>query len=107
MNARKLWLCLIAVIILSFSVVGYYGYEIYRTAPPIPEKLVSEDGEVIFTKADKLTKKRLADSIESYKKQMLVRWEEMPPYFISSSSSGMGQEEILNFIEETNKIVSF
>ncbi len=62
---------------------------------------------IIFTKADKLTKKRLADSIESYKKQMLVRWEEMPPYFISSSSSGMGQEEILNFIEETNKIVSF
>jgi nitric oxide reductase subunit B len=52
MNARKLWLCLIAVIILSFSVVGYYGYEIYRTAPPIPEKLVSETGELIFTKAD-------------------------------------------------------
>ncbi|RXQ96731.1 YihA family ribosome biogenesis GTP-binding protein [Ancylomarina salipaludis] len=62
---------------------------------------------IVFTKADKLTKKKLADNIETYKKQMLVRWEEMPPYFITSSSSGMGQEEILNFIEETNKIVSF
>lgn len=62
---------------------------------------------IIFTKADKLTKKRLADNIDSYKKQMLVRWEEMPPYFISSSSSKMGQEEILNFILETNKLVSF
>ncbi|MGZ2370221.1 ribosome biogenesis GTP-binding protein YihA/YsxC [Ancylomarina sp. YFZ004] len=62
---------------------------------------------IIFTKADKLTKRKLADSIESYKQQMLVRWEEMPPYVISSASSGMGQEEILKFIEETNKIVSF
>ncbi|MDE5420720.1 ribosome biogenesis GTP-binding protein YihA/YsxC [Ancylomarina sp. DW003] len=62
---------------------------------------------IIFTKADKLTKKRLTDNIDSYKKQMLVRWEEMPPYFISSSSSKMGQEEILNFILETNKLVSF
>jgi len=62
---------------------------------------------IIFTKADKLTKKNLADNIEAYKQQMLVRWEEMPTYFISSSSSGMGQEDILKFIEETNKIVSF
>jgi len=62
---------------------------------------------IIFTKADKLTKKKLSDNIQAYKNQMLVRWEEMPTYFISSSSSGMGQEEILNFIEETNKLVSF
>jgi len=62
---------------------------------------------IIFTKADKLTKKQLADNIQNYKKQMLVRWEEMPSHFISSSSSGMGQEEILAFIEETNKQVSF
>ena len=62
---------------------------------------------IIFTKADKLTKKNLADNIEAYKQQMLVRWEEMPTYFISSSSTGMGQEDILKFIEETNKIVSF
>ena len=61
---------------------------------------------IIFTKADKLTKRKLANNIEAYKQQMLVRWEEMPPYVISSSSSGMGQEEILNFIEETNKTVS-
>ena len=62
---------------------------------------------IIFTKADKLTKKKLADNIEAYKQQMLVRWEEMPPYVISSSSSGMGQEEILKYIEESNKLVSF
>jgi GTP-binding protein len=62
---------------------------------------------IIFTKADKLTKKKLADNIANYKKEMLKNWEEMPKYFISSSSSGMGKEEILDFIEETNKMVEF
>jgi len=52
MNSRKLWLGLLAVIILSFSVVGYYGYEIYRQAPPIPEQVVTESGKVVFTKSD-------------------------------------------------------
>ena len=62
---------------------------------------------IIFTKADKLGKQKLADNIKTYKQQMLVRWEEMPHYVISSSSSEMGKEEILNFIEETNKAVGF
>ena len=62
--------------------------------------------EIIFTKADKLTKRKLADNVEAYKQLMLVRWEEMPPYVISSASTGMGQDEILNFIEETNKTVT-
>jgi GTP-binding protein len=34
---------------------------------------------------------------------MLDTWEELPPYFITSSSSRMGREEILNYIEEINK----
>ncbi|MCT4601944.1 MAG: ribosome biogenesis GTP-binding protein YihA/YsxC [Marinifilum sp.] len=59
---------------------------------------------IIFTKADKLTKRKLNESIETYKKVMLESWEEMPPYFISSSSSGLGKDEILNYIEETIKI---
>jgi ribosome biogenesis GTP-binding protein YsxC/EngB len=59
---------------------------------------------IIFTKADKLTKRKLGESIETYKKVMLESWEEMPPYFISSSSSGLGKDEILNYIEETMKM---
>lgn len=62
---------------------------------------------IIFTKSDKLTKRKLADNVEAYKQQMLQRWETMPPCFISSSSSGKGQDEILDYIEETNKTVSF
>lgn len=46
---KKLWLGLAAVLILSFSVLGYYGYEIYQKAPPIPDKIISPSGNIIFT----------------------------------------------------------
>src|SRR6476661_1087294 len=46
---RKLWVSLIAVIGLSFLVLGYYGGEIYRKAPPIPKRVVTADGQVLFT----------------------------------------------------------
>jgi nitric oxide reductase subunit B len=46
---RKLWLTLGAVISLSFLVLGYFGTEIYRKAPPVPKRVVSTDGKVLFT----------------------------------------------------------
>jgi len=61
---------------------------------------------IIFTKADKLSKQKLKDNVIAYEKELLTSWEEMPPYFISSASSGLGKEEILNYIEETNKKIS-
>ncbi len=45
----KLWLSLAAVIVLSFLVLGYYGTEIYRQAPPMPKRVVTSDGSVLFT----------------------------------------------------------
>ena len=42
---RKLWVSLIAVMGLSFLVLGYYGGEIYRKAPPIPKRVVTTEGE--------------------------------------------------------------
>jgi len=59
---------------------------------------------IIFTKADKSKKKPLAENIENYKKVLLESWEELPPYFITSAESGEGSEDILKFIDETNKI---
>ena len=61
---------------------------------------------IIFTKADKLSKQKLKDNISAYEKELLTAWEEMPPYFISSASSGLGKDEILNYIEEMNKNIS-
>ena len=46
---RNLWIALIAVITISFLVLGYYGREIYRLAPPVPKQVVSADGTVLFT----------------------------------------------------------
>ncbi len=57
---------------------------------------------IIFTKADKLSKTKFEPQIEAYKAKMLEYWEEMPNYFITSSTSGMGKEEILNYISEIN-----
>jgi nitric oxide reductase subunit B len=49
---RKLWLSLISVIVLSFLGLGYFGSEIYRQAPPVPKRVVTTDGTVLFTGQD-------------------------------------------------------
>lgn len=49
---KKLWWSFILVVIISFGVLLYYGYEIYQVAPPIPEKVVDENGNQIFSGED-------------------------------------------------------
>ncbi len=56
----------------------------------------------VFTKADKLKPGALEKSIDDYNEKMLGMWEELPEYFVTSSSSGQGRDEILEFIAETN-----
>jgi len=58
---------------------------------------------VIFTKADKLKPKAIDNHIEAYKNELLKSWEEVPNYFITSSSKGIGKDELLAFIDATNK----
>lgn len=45
---KKFWMTFWSVIIISFSILGYMGVEIYQQAPPIPNKVVTETGEVII-----------------------------------------------------------
>lgn len=52
MTTKKLWLGFLAVMTISFAVLLYYGREIYRQAPPIPEKVVTQDGKTLFTGQD-------------------------------------------------------
>ena len=54
---------------------------------------------IIFTKGDKMGPNALAAQIDKMKKQILELWEELPPTFVSSSETGQGREEILNYIE--------
>ncbi|HOI86262.1 MAG TPA: nitric-oxide reductase large subunit [Lentimicrobium sp.] len=49
---KKLWIGFALVVIISFAVLGYYGYEIYQQAPPVPERVVTTDGTVLFTGQD-------------------------------------------------------
>lgn len=57
---------------------------------------------IIFTKADKLKEKALHKNIENYKAEMLEIWEEMPEYFITSASAGIGKDEVLEYIDGIN-----
>lgn len=58
---------------------------------------------IIFTKADKLKSGRLKMNINAYLRELSKQWEELPPYFISSSENRTGRTEILDYIESINK----
>ena len=58
---------------------------------------------IIFTKADKLKPNALEKHIEDYKNVLLETWEDMPNYFITSSSKKIGQEDLLGYIDAVNQ----
>ena len=58
---------------------------------------------LVFTKADKLGKERLAANIEAYKQQLAEFWEELPPTFITSAETGLGCDELTKYIEKINE----
>ncbi|WP_224997579.1 nitric-oxide reductase large subunit [Cesiribacter sp. SM1] len=63
MSTKKLWWGFAAVIVFSFAVLGYYGWEIYREAPPIPKQVVTESGRVLFIEAEILDGQSVWQSI--------------------------------------------
>lgn len=46
---KKLWWVLLGVLAVTFSILGYFGSEVYRHAPPIPKVFTTQDGEVLAT----------------------------------------------------------
>lgn len=58
---------------------------------------------IVFTKADKLSKAKIQGNVAHYLTELKKQWEELPPYFVTSSETKMGRDEILNYIEEINK----
>lgn len=60
---------------------------------------------IIFTKADKQGPNVTKAQVEKCKEQILEFWEELPPVFVSSSETGMGKEEILNYIDSVLKTI--
>ena len=54
---------------------------------------------IVFTKADKIGKVKAEMQVAAYEKAMFVnQWEEMPQYFITSSTEGRGRDELLDYI---------
>ncbi len=60
---------------------------------------------IIFTKGDKLGKNALASQIAKNKKELLKYWEELPPVFVTSSETGMGKEEVTDYIGSVLEIL--
>lgn len=45
----SLWRWLGLVFVLSFAALGYLGWQIHLSAPPIPKAVLADDGKVLFT----------------------------------------------------------
>ena len=54
---------------------------------------------IVFTKADKLSAAQLRQNVDNYMKSLLEAWEELPPYFVTSSEKKQGREPLLDYIE--------
>ena len=61
---------------------------------------------IVFTKADKVSKAKLNGNVMHYLTELKKQWEELPPYLVTSSETKMGREEILNYIEEINRMLA-
>lgn len=48
-NYRRLWTILLVVLGITFCVLGYFGREVYRVAPPIPAQVVTTSGNLLMT----------------------------------------------------------
>ena len=62
-STRKLWTALAVLLTVSFAALLWVGGEIHRVMPPIPEKVVTTSGEVVFTRDDIQTGRTVWQSI--------------------------------------------
>lgn len=58
---------------------------------------------IVFTKIDKLSSSVMNKNITSYKKEMLKSWAELPIMILSSATTRVGRDEVLNMITTTNE----
>ena len=67
-------------------------------------RFISELGEkgipfgLVVTKADKQGVNVTAAQVEKNKARLLEQWEELPPVFVTSSVSGVGKQELIDYI---------
>ena len=59
---------------------------------------------IVFTKTDKLSRPAADRNVASYCTRLLEQWEELPPVFVTSSETGAGRENLLDYIEQLNEL---
>lgn len=57
---------------------------------------------LIFTKTDKISTSKVQSNVQKFYNKLAEEWEEMPYRMLSSSETGKGREDILNYIEQIN-----
>ena len=57
----------------------------------------------VFTKADKQSVGKTKANVTRYLETLRQQWEELPPYFVTSSEKKTGRQELLDYIEEINR----
>ena len=89
-------------------VTAFVLVDIRHTPQPVDLDFMRWLGEngipfsIIFTKADKLKPNAIERHINDYKEVLLETWEDMPNYFITSSSKSIGKENLLEYIDTLN-----
>ena len=59
---------------------------------------------IIFTKADKIGNEQKAKkAARAYMDTLKEQWEELPPYFVTSSDKKIGRDDVLDYIDQINK----
>lgn len=61
---------------------------------------------IIFTKADKLGPVKAKQNADKWMAALKDQWEELPPYFITSSEKRTGKDEVLTYIEDILKSIA-
>lgn len=59
---------------------------------------------IVFTKLDKMSKAKGNSQVAAYCEKLLEQWEELPPIFVTSAEDKRGREELLDYIEQLNKL---
>lgn len=58
---------------------------------------------MVFTKSDKQSTAQTKALLTAYLAKMSETWDELPRYFQTSAETGLGRDELLNFIAGVNK----
>ncbi len=59
---------------------------------------------IVFTKMDKQGKMAGKQKVAKYCEKLLEQWDELPPVFTTSTVNGQGREELLDYIEQLNRL---